>query len=188
VKSVAQTSEGVNLILSDEWKAAGYTGAGTKIAVIDGGFKNYSSLLGKDLPDSLTTKFYGSEEDFYGTEHGTACGEIIYDMAPDAQLFFTQPRTEVELGDAVNWCISQGVQVISYSMGWSINCGPLDGTGPVNDIVNQAVNHGITWVNAAGNEAQAHWGGDFYDSDGDGFANFSGTDETNNLSTYEDMG
>ena len=182
---VTWTSEGVSLILSDGWKAAGYTGAGIKIAVIDTGFKNYSSLLGKELPDSVTTKFYGSEEDFYETVHGTACGEIIYDMAPDAQLFFTQPRTGVELWDAINWCVSQGVQVISHSMGYSIDAGPLDGTGPVNDIVNQAVNHGITWVNSAGNEAQAHWGGDFYDSDGDGFANFSGTDETNDFPTYE---
>jgi hypothetical protein len=176
----------VNLILSDEWKAAGYTGAGTKIAVIDKGFKDYGSLLGKELPYSVTTKFYGSGEDIYGTEHGTACAEIIYDMAPDAQLFFTQPRTGIELWDAINWCVSQGVQVISYSMGYSINAGPLDGTGPVNDIVNQAVNHGITWVNSAGNEAQAHWSGHFYDPDGDGFANFSGTDETNNFETDED--
>ncbi|MEA3462447.1 MAG: S8 family serine peptidase, partial [Bacteroidota bacterium] len=183
---VTQTSEGVNLILSEEWKAAGYTGAGTKIAVIDKGFKDYSSLLGRELPDSVTTKFYGSGDDIYGTEHGTACAEIIYDMAPDAQLFFTQPRTGVELWDAINWCVSQGVQVISHSMCYSIYAGPLDGTGPVNDIVNQAVNHGITWVNSAGNEAQAHWSGDFYDPDGDGFANFSGTDETNDFSTLED--
>jgi hypothetical protein len=180
-----QTSEGVNLILSDEWKAAGYTGAGTKVAVIDGGFKNYGSLLGKELPDSVTTQLYGSEEDFFGTVHGTACAEIIHDMAPDSRLFFTQPRTDVELWDAVSWCVSQGVQVISHSMGWSINAGPLDGTGPVNDIVDQAINHGITWVNSAGNEARAHWSGHFYDPDGDGFVNFSGTDETNNFDIYE---
>lgn len=185
VPESVQTSEGVNLILSDEWKAAGYTGAGTKVAVIDEGFQNYSSLLGKELPDSVITKFYGNEEDFYGTVHGTACAEIIYDMAPDSQLFFTQARTDVELGDAINWCVSQGVQVISCSLGLSINVGPLDGTGPVNDIVNQAINHGITWVNSAGNEAWAHWSGHFYDSDGDGFANFSGTDETNDFDVYE---
>jgi len=59
-------------------------------------------ILGKELPDSVTTKFYGSGEDIYGTEHGTACAEIIYDMAPDARLFFTQPRTEIELWDAIN--------------------------------------------------------------------------------------
>jgi hypothetical protein len=186
------TSEGVNLILSDEWKAAGHKGAGTKIAVIDSGFQNYSFLLGKELPDSVTTQFYGSGEDVYGTVHGTACAEIIYDMAPDAQLFFTQPRTDVELSDAVNWCLSQGVQVISYSMGWSINAGPIDGTGPVNDIVNQAINHGITWVNSAGNEARSHWSSHFYDPDGDGFANFDFDglpgfgvpDETNDLYIY----
>ena len=181
---VTWTSEGVSLILSDGWKAAGYTGAGIKIAVIDTGFKNYSSLLGKELTDSVTTKFYGSGDNIYGTEHGTACAEIIYDMAPGAQLFFTQPRTDVELGDAVNWCVSRGILVISRSASF-ITCGPLDGTGPINDIVNQAVNHGITWVNSAGNKAQAHWSGDFYDPDGGGFANFSGTDETNDFPTIE---
>ncbi|RZB38000.1 MAG: hypothetical protein SRB2_00346 [Desulfobacteraceae bacterium Eth-SRB2] len=177
------TSEGVSLIGADKWQDDGYTGEGIKIAIIDGGFKNYSSLLGRELPGSVTTKFYGSDEDVNGSEHGTACAEIIYDIAPDAQFFLTQPRTEVELGNAVNWCIGQGVQIISYSIGWSINSGPLDGTGPINDTVNQAVNHGITWVNSSGNYAKAHWGGDFYDPDGDGFANFSGTDKTNNFLT-----
>jgi subtilisin family serine protease len=140
--------------------------------------------LGEELPDSVTTKFYGSGDDIYGSEHGTACAEIIYDIAPDAQFFLTQPRTEVELGNAVNWCISQGVNVISYSMGWHITAGPLDGTGVINGIVNNAVNYGIAWVNSAGNYAKAHWGGDFYDPDGDGFHNFSGSVEVNGFETW----
>ena len=184
IESQPITSEGVSLIGADKWQDDGCTGEGVKIAIIDGGFKNYSFLLGKELPDSVTTNFYGSEDDIYGIVHGTACAEIIYDMAPDAQFFLTQPRTVIELWNVVNWCIGQGVQIISYSMGYNIPAGPLDGTGPINDIVNQAVNHGITWVSAAGNEAQAHWGGEFYDPDGDGFLNFSGTDKTNDFSTY----
>jgi hypothetical protein len=181
------TSEGVSLVGSDDWQDAGFTGQGVKIAVIDSGFKNYDSLLGLELPDAVTTKFYGSGEDIYEYEHGTACAEIIHDMAPDALVFLTQPRTDVELGDAVNWCINQGVQVISYSIGWSIINGPLDGTGPINDIVNQAVNNGITWVNAVGNEAKAHWSGDFYDLDDDGLLNFSGADEINQFLTLGDQ-
>jgi Subtilase family/CARDB len=177
------TSEGVSLIGADKWQNEGYTGQGVKIAIIDGGFENYNSLLGIELPDSVTTQFFGSDEDVNWTPHGTACAEIIHDMAPDAQFFLTQPRTEVELGNAVNWCISQGVQIISHSASYSIKSGPLDGTGPINDIVNQAVNHGITWVKSSGNYAKAHWSGDFYDPNGNGFLNFSDGDEANNFAT-----
>jgi len=175
------TSEGVDLIGADKWQDDGYTGEGVKVAIIDLGFENYSSLLGKELPDSVTTNFYGSEDD---TVHGTACAEIIHDMAPDAQFFLTQPGTIPELGNAVDWCVGQGVQIISYSASWSINVGPLDGTGYINDIVNQAVNHGITWVNSSGNNAKAHWGGEFYDPDGDGILNFSEIVEINSFETW----
>ncbi|RZB38122.1 MAG: hypothetical protein SRB2_00468 [Desulfobacteraceae bacterium Eth-SRB2] len=185
LSSQSVTSEGVSLIGADNWQDDGYTGEGIKIAIIDLGFKNYSSLLGIDLPDSVTTKFYGSGDDIYGTVHGTACAEIIHDMAPGAQFFLTQPQTDVELGNAVNWCISQGVLIISHSIIYSIDSGPLDGTGPINDIVNQAVNHGITWVNAAGNNATAHWGGDFYDPDSDGFLNFSWIENINGFETSD---
>ena len=184
IESEAVTSEGVSLIVSDEWKAAGYTGEGTKIAIIDAGFKNYNSILGKELPDSVTTQFFGSEEDVNGSVHGTACAEIIYDMAPDAEFFLVQAQSFVEWGNAVDWCISQDTNVINFSSGWPIVCGPLDGTGIVNDVVDNAIDKGIVWVNAAGNEAQAHWSGEFHDPDGDGFLNFSGTDKTNDFSTY----
>jgi len=179
------TSEGVSLIGTDKWQDDGYTGEGIKIAIIDGGFKNYSSLLGRELPDSVTTQFFGSDEDVNGSVHGTACAEIIYDIAPGAQFFLVQGQTFVQWGNSVNWCISQDINVISFSASWPIDYGPLDGTGIANDVVDNAIDKGIVWVNASGNYAKTHWGGNFYDPDGDGFANFSGTDETNDFPTYE---
>jgi len=179
------TSEGVSLIAANQWHSAGWSGDGVKIAVVDLGFADYPSLLGTELPSTVTTKFYGTVSDISSTPHGTACAEIVHDVAPGASMYLSQPRTEVELGNAVTWCLSQGVQIVSYSIGWTINAGPLDGTGIINDIVNDAVNGGILWVNSAGNQAQAHWGGLFSDADGDGWMNFQGTKETNGFAVYE---
>jgi hypothetical protein len=43
----------------------------------------------------------------------------------------------------------------------------MDGTGFIAEVVNQAHDAGIFWVNAAGNEADVHWRGAFNDSNGD---------------------
>jgi len=179
------TSEGVSIIGANGWHQAGYTGSGVKIAVIDGGFKNYESLLGRELPNSVITNFYGSGDDIYGTEHGTACAEIIHDIAPDAQFFFTQPQTLTQMGNAVNWCINQGVDTISYSVNYNLPTSPLDGTGYINEvIVDKAINNGIVWVNSMANNALAHWSGNFNDPDGDGWLNFSGEEEINSFETW----
>jgi subtilisin family serine protease len=177
-------SEGLSLIGADAWQNAGYSGSGVKVAVVDVGFKNYLSLLGTELPSSVTTKFYGTASDISSTVHGAACAELIHDIAPNAALYFTQPRTEVELGNAVTWCIAQGVRIISHSVGWSINAGGLDGTGVIDEIVDTAAANGILWVNSAGNQALAHWGGLFSDPDGDGWLNFQGNTEINGFSLY----
>jgi subtilisin family serine protease len=172
-------SEGVSLVGAAALQMQGYTGAGVKVAILDDGFKTYSSLLGRELPRSLSTRFLAEGED--ESEHGTACAEIIYDMAPEAAFYLVQSRTLVEWGTAVDWCISQGIQVISFSGGWPITIGPLDGTGIANEVVDGAVQSGIVWVNAAGNGAQSQWKGAFFDPDGNGFLNFTRGDEYNAL-------
>ncbi|MFC1933846.1 S8 family serine peptidase [Chloroflexota bacterium] len=168
-------SEGVGLINADGWHTAGYTGAGVKIAVLDGGFTGYSSLLGTELPGLVTIKSFREDLDIEaGTAHGTACAEIVYDIAPDAQLYLVNYGTGVEMGNAVNWLINIAeVDVISYSMGWPTG-GPGDGTGPICEMVDAAHTAGILWSNAIGNSAQRHWQGNFVDTyDGDGIHEFS---------------
>ncbi len=173
------TSEGAGLTGVFDWHDAGLTGSGVKVAVIDRGFKDYVSFLGKELPDSVVTKFYGDPSD---TVRGTACAEIVHDMAPGAGLYLVRPRTEAELGEAVTWLIGQGVSIISCGLNYGLDAGPGDGTGFVNErIVSKAVEAGVTWVNGAGDLALSHWSGVFSDSDRDGIHNFSGPDEVNGL-------
>jgi len=176
-------SEGVALINADEWQAAGYNGTGVKVAILDSGFTGYSSLLGTELPASVTTQsFYaGSNIEGY-TTHGTACAEIVYDIAPDADFYLVNFGTDVEWGNAVDWLINTAeVDIISHSIVWFPG-GPGDGTGTICEVVDDARNAGILWSQAMGNYAQRHWQGDFADTEPDGWHNFSVADEGNTIS------
>jgi hypothetical protein len=162
-------SEGKNLINADDWNAQGLTGTGVKVGILDPGFTGYTALLGTDLPATVTLQplvnINGS------TNHGTACAEIIYDIAPDAQFFFAKAATDVEMGTAVNWLITQGVNVISCSAGFSVG-GPGDGTGIICNMVTNARNNSILWSQSAGNNAESHWYGNWADTDSNGYLDF----------------
>lgn len=179
----ASTTEGLAAMNGVAWHNNGYKGAGVKVAIIDGGFQGYSTLLGSDLPASVTIKNfvdYETDSQVNGTtQHGTACAEVIHDIAPNASLYLIKIATNLDLEEAVNWLISsQSVDIISTSLGW-YNITPGDGTGFFADLVQEATNSGILWLTAAGNDREAHWGGLYNDSDSDGFHNFNGSDEIN---------
>lgn len=170
-------TEGAAVINAPAWHASGQTGAGVKVAVIDGGFIGYTGLLGTDLPASVTVRNFVDYEDpnnvASATEHGTACAEIVHDIAPDAAIYLVKVNTSVDLDEAVTWVKAQGVNIITTSLGW-YNQTPGDGTGVFADIVQSARNAGIFWTTAAGNDRQAHWGGTF-SGDSNGYHRFNGT-------------
>ncbi|MFH1032268.1 MAG: S8 family serine peptidase [Chloroflexota bacterium] len=175
--------EGQATVNATAWHTANFTGAGVKIAILDGGFAGYTTRQSEgELPASITTWWAPSRGGPGTSPHGTACAEVAYDIAPGATFYLANFSTEVEMGNAVNWLISQGVNIISASFGMFPG-GPGDGTGPICQIVDRARTAGILWVNAIGNHAQRHWQGDFVDTTGlTGVHEFSGTDETNAIS------
>ena len=78
-------NEGVAAVDADVWHALGEDGSGVKVAVIDGGFANYTNRIAAgDLPASLTTKNFctADEGGFTGDIHGSAVAEIVHTMAP----------------------------------------------------------------------------------------------------------
>lgn len=176
------TTEALAVINGPAWHAAGQKGAGVKVGVIDGGFQGYTTLLGTDLPAAVVARnFVDGEGDAQvdgTTAHGTACAEIVHDIAPEAQLYLAKVNTNVDLAEAVNWLIAQNVDIISTSLGW-YNVSPGDGTGEFADLVDHAQANGILWITAAGNDRQAHWGGSFADPGGNQYHNFNGTQEVN---------
>ncbi|NQU10664.1 fibronectin type III domain-containing protein [bacterium] len=185
----AVTSQGAAVHGSPTWNAAGYTGAGVTVGVIDVGFTGYSGLIGTELPTPAGVRCYtgtgvftSNLADCAGDVHGTAVTEAVVDMAPNATVYISNPGTFADLKSTVAWMASQGVDVINYSVGWAWE-GPGDGTSPYSDAavysVDDAVAAGIVWVNAAGNSAQDTWYGSFVDGDADGWHEFAVGDEYN---------
>ena len=154
------------------------------VGIVDLGFLGYDTLMGTELPSNVTVNSFspggieGANLGLLDQLHGTACAEILFDVAPDIRMFLANFDTVSDNAAAFDWMISQGVDVISYSIGW-FNAGPGDGRGPINDAVDRAIAAGIQVVASAGNEARRHWQGQFTDTDGDGIHNFTPTDESN---------
>jgi len=172
------TSQGVALTGADDLHFAGYTGQGIKAAVIDLGFQGLSSAIsGGELPSDLIGLDETGTGLETGTVHGTGVAEIVYDMAPGCQLYAIKVGDSVDLENAKDYCIANGIKVINHSVGW-VNSNFYDGTGTICGIANDAYNNGILWCNSAGNAARKHWQGTFADSDGDDWTEFTGTDET----------
>jgi len=175
-------SEGVALINADDWQTASFNGTGVKVGILDGGFSGYTTRQGEgELPPTVTTWWAPSIGNAGTSIHGTACAEIAYDVAPDADFYLANFGTEVEMGNAVSWLITQGVDIISCSVGYPIG-GPGDGTGISCGIIDNAHSAGILWSQSAGNYAQKHWQGDYADGDSNDWHNFSGSDETIDIS------
>jgi len=171
-------SEGVARTGADAWKdLSSYRTEPARICILDSGFAGYSQLLGSELPSKVQTRSFRTDGDLEaGENHGTACAEIVHDMAPQAELWLVNFETDVEHYEAVTWLVGQDIQVVSYSLGW-YNAGAGDGTGPIDEDVAYAAGNGVLWASSAGNGATDHWDGDFVDTDGDGLHEFAPGDE-----------
>ena len=171
-------SEGRRLIKAYDNYLEGVRGQGVKVAIIDLGFKGARHLPG-DMPARWWSRDFTGEGIYTDDEsvHGTACAEIIHDVAPEAEFYLYKVRDLLDLENAKDRCIQNGVDIISHSMS-SLGTGIGDGKGIACDIVNDAADKGILWVNSAGNSAKSHYYQPWSDSDSDGNHNFKDTDET----------
>ena len=173
-------SEGLALIRARENHAAGAKGQGVKVAIIDGGFRG-ADKLPEDMPVHWWQRDYTHTGIYAGTDaHGTACAEIVHDVAPEAELYLYKVADIVDLENAKDRCIQNGVTIVNYSATW-VNEGFGDGGGIICDIVNDAADNGILWVNAVGNYAQKHYMGFWRDSDDDNRHNFAAGDDLVNF-------
>ncbi len=178
---LAVTSEGVSLIDASVYTGAGYEGQTARVAIIDVGFIGLAAAQANgDLPPTVVTRDYTGGGIESGAVHGTGVAEIVYDVAPQAQLHLINIGDEVDLENAKDYCISEGVDIINHSVGW-VNTNFTDGAGVICGITDNARANGILWVNAAGNSAKMHYQGSFTDTDGDDWHEFASGDETNDI-------
>ncbi|MFN8507659.1 MAG: S8 family serine peptidase [Dehalococcoidia bacterium] len=188
----AVTSQGVAVHHADVVQTSGTTGAGVKVGIIDVGFDGLVALQGSELPATITGRCYTGVGIFVSTlascagdPHGTAVAETVLDVAPGVTLYISNPGTPADLYATTQWMISQGVQVINHSVGWTWNLSAGDGvpvgsTSPLASV-DLATANGIVWVNAAGNEAGRTWTGSFVDADADGFMEYTPGVEVNGI-------
>ena len=163
--------EGLGVIGTEAWHQAGFRGEGLRIGVLDLGFSGYEDLLGVELPESVPLETFGWYDD--AEVHGAACAEIIHEVAPAAELVFAwYDGSDAAFGEAIDWLLAQNVSIISHSAGGVVS--PRDGSGWDAQLVNELGAQGILWVNAAGNEADAHYRATFTDQDGDTLHDFDG--------------
>jgi hypothetical protein len=163
----AITGQGVSTIGATAWHAAGLTGSGVKVAIVDLGFAGLAAAKATgDLPASVATVDYCGGQLSTATEHGTGVAEIVHEVAPGAQLTLICVATEVGLAQALAYAKSNGITVINHSVSW-YNTSRGDGSGGPGSpdaIAADARASGIVWVNAAGNDARDHWSGTFADN------------------------
>ena len=154
---------------SPAWNESGYTGSGIKVGVIDVGFVGFSHLMGTELPESVRAMCWPQNTDKHTEvltdcehrgDHGTAVAETVMDIAPDVTLYIANFRTTGDVAKAVDWMIRQEVDVINVSLRFRFD-GPGDGTSRFGDTplkaIDKAVENGIVWVNAAGNQGNKTW-------------------------------
>lgn len=189
------TSEGVGLTGANAFHNSGYRGDGLKIAVIDTGFKGLTQAKdGGDLPMNVIARDFtgrGLETQY---KHGTACAEIVHDMAPNAELHLLKIGDEEDFYAAYDYCLEQRINIISLSIG-TFGSGPGNGTGPIHDVCNEARAKGIMVVAAAGNGANSysdgvpigtHWAGTFTDANQDTIHEFAPGVQGNILVAFPD--
>lgn len=155
----------VSITNADDWQAAGLTGTGIKIGVIDffdvAAYWNIGEM--GPAPVANATAFCRAEgadcsAEFFdgidggGDNHGPAVVEIVKDMAPGAEIYIGRAATENDYYDLLEWFEMQGVRIISRSLGSRYD-GPGDGRGALDRVADLAVDLGITWINSGGNNA-----------------------------------
>ncbi len=147
-------SEGVAATGSQAWQTGTFTGAGTTVAIVDGGFDGYLAKLGTELPATVQTDFSRCSGTG-GSVHGTAVAEIVHDMAPDATLRLVCIVHDAHFANALD-ALPAAVDVVNGSIGFT-GVGRGDGTGGVSDAVARARDRGVLYVAAAGNYGGSHF-------------------------------
>ncbi len=187
--TLAVTSEGVPALNAPAWNAQGFTGDGIRVGIIDVQFGGWEDLLGVELPpaDRTTYRAFGGTSVVADEVHGTACAEIVHDIAPDAHLFLAHISSLNDLFAALDWLDDQGAHVATMSLGW-YGSGPGDGTGRMAEELTAFISAAdVLFLTSGGNERRSHWQGTTIDGDGNDWVDFESGDDLNELgSTFSD--
>ena len=141
-------------------------GSGVRVCIVDSGIDTSH----KDLDDMNLVAwrdFVNNQEQPYDDQgHGTSMAGIlvadgwIEGVAPKVELVVAKALSSDGSGDdgivadAIDWCVEQGVQIISLSLGGAPGLIPFNifGGRDSGDAADDAINQGIVVIAAAGND------------------------------------
>jgi subtilisin family serine protease len=160
----------IDLPITKDWAWGGGTGAGVKVAVVDSGIDashpdvgsvHQAIALSWDADQEQVRYDEGPHEDLYG--HGTACGGIIRQAAPEADLVSVRVLGQRLSGKGLvfaaglRWAIQQGIRVVNLSL----STGREDYFGLFHEIADEASFAGAVLVCATNNVPAPTFPGQF---------------------------
>ncbi len=182
-------SDILNKTKANAWHAAGVTGSGVKVGIIDYFHSSYwngavgAGEIASGQPKGTFCRSNGKSCNIWSsnTQHGTAVAEVISDLAPGAELYIATVNTTADTKAAIKYFHSKGVRVVSRSLGAFLD-GPGNGKGAAADLLKYAVSKDMAWFNSAGNHGVqqsffgeyvgGYWRGKWRDTDNDGWLEF----------------
>jgi|GEM_PF-6868212 len=178
VRAVTEGYEFHNMNFVRSLGNLGGDGTGIKIGVISDGVNNIqSAYTSKDL-DPAKTYVLGNA---VGGDEGTAMLEIIYDLAPGAELYFHDcGDNTLAFNAAIDELVNAGCKIVVDDIGWVSQ--PFFEDGNVAKHVSDVIaSKKILYISSAGNAAKDHYQGMYY-NDGYNFHDFSrGKSDTKGL-------
>lgn len=138
--------------------AAGVTGEQVSVGVVDvTGFDTDAPALSNRV---AATRAFGPGASVDGrgaNAHGTAAAATVARVAPAADLYLAAFASPSGYRDAVEWLVSQDVDVVVAPV--TFYGRPGDGTALVSRTATYAVRNDVVFVAPAGNVARSHWRG-----------------------------
>ena len=114
--AAAVTGQHVAKTNADDWRAAGLTGAGVKVGIIDSfdqaawNAAVAAGELNPTRPGPSASRTESRATLWGGGTHGVNVAEVISDMAPDASYYLVAVDTASDLQAAVNYLAGNGVR------------------------------------------------------------------------------
>ncbi len=156
---------------------SGVTGAGVELAIVDLGYGDDAQNAGTEMaaghlgPQTqvINEGCADGATAYDGDSHGLAVAEVAQQQAPDTQLYLYCVDSPTGLANAVTDIVAKHIPIASSSIGW-LQDARGDATAPAGSVaysVRYARQHGVLWVNAAGNEVPEHYSGTLADTNKD---------------------
>ncbi len=155
-------------------------GSNVRIGIISDSLSNLAASVNTgDLPPDVVIVNGEDGSNIPGTiDEGRAMAELIHDLAPGATLMFhTGFPTSLDMIEAIRALTAAGADIIVDDLGFFLE--PYFEDGPTAQAVQEAIDAGVFYVTAVGNDAEANYSGMFQELDPDD------GDDQNNLHDFD---